>query len=177
MALYPIRHGTRQHSKVPLTAWTGGAGQGWSRGEPSSGAECGRGEPSPGADVAGVRPVPVQMWQGAQQTGRREIAAHQFEPQESDTPFARAPSAKISDVMIYGNGPVQMTGSRGSPRPHLHQDSVEPCHICAGTEPTMHGPRPTITGCLDTGYEEYAAQRRVRSVWRGRSAAERTGRW
>jgi hypothetical protein len=25
---------------------------------------CGRGEPGPGADVAGVSPVPVQMWQG-----------------------------------------------------------------------------------------------------------------
>ncbi len=25
---------------------------------------CGGGEPSPGADVAGVSPVPVQMWQG-----------------------------------------------------------------------------------------------------------------
>ena len=25
---------------------------------------CGRGGPSPGADVAGVSPVPVQMWEG-----------------------------------------------------------------------------------------------------------------
>jgi hypothetical protein len=25
---------------------------------------CGRGEPSPGTDVAGVSPVPAQMWQG-----------------------------------------------------------------------------------------------------------------
>jgi hypothetical protein len=29
---------------------------------------CGRGEPSPGADVAGVSPVPVQMWQGRGQS-------------------------------------------------------------------------------------------------------------
>jgi hypothetical protein len=25
---------------------------------------CGRGEPNPGTDVAGVSPIPVQMWQG-----------------------------------------------------------------------------------------------------------------
>jgi hypothetical protein len=34
------------------------------RGEPSPGVDAGRGEPSLGADVAGVSPVPVQMWQG-----------------------------------------------------------------------------------------------------------------
>ena len=27
-------------------------------------SQCGRGVPSPGADVAGVGPVPVQMWPG-----------------------------------------------------------------------------------------------------------------
>jgi hypothetical protein len=34
------------------------------RSEPQSRRRCGGGAPSPGADVAGVRPVPVQMWQG-----------------------------------------------------------------------------------------------------------------
>jgi hypothetical protein len=32
---------------------------------PYARCRCGRGEPSPGADVAGVSPVPVQMWAGA----------------------------------------------------------------------------------------------------------------
>jgi hypothetical protein len=32
---------------------------------------CGRGEPSPGADVAGVRPVPPQMWHGRARSRRR----------------------------------------------------------------------------------------------------------
>jgi hypothetical protein len=32
---------------------------------------CGRGEPSPGADVAGVRPVPAQMWPGRARSRRR----------------------------------------------------------------------------------------------------------
>jgi hypothetical protein len=36
-------------------------------GEQSRGT-CGEGEPSPGADVAGVEPVPVQMWQGRAQS-------------------------------------------------------------------------------------------------------------
>ena len=34
------------------------------RANAESRCRCGRGEPSPGADVAGVSPVPVQMWQG-----------------------------------------------------------------------------------------------------------------
>jgi hypothetical protein len=34
---------------------------GWAR----SRRRCGQGEPNPGADVAGMSPVPAQMWPGA----------------------------------------------------------------------------------------------------------------
>jgi hypothetical protein len=49
---HPDEHG------VPLPKFVRALG-----GEPQSRCRCGRGEPSPGSDVAGVSPVPVQMWQ------------------------------------------------------------------------------------------------------------------
>ena len=38
------------------------------KGEPSPGSDAGVDEPSPDVDVAGVGPVPVQMWQVATDT-------------------------------------------------------------------------------------------------------------
>jgi hypothetical protein len=43
---------------------------------------CGRGEPSPGADVAGVSPVPVQMWQGV-----RPVPVQMWQGLEERKPF------------------------------------------------------------------------------------------
>ena len=46
-------HATYQVRPLPAQTWPGRV---------QSRRRCGRGEPSPGADVAGVSPVPAQMW-------------------------------------------------------------------------------------------------------------------
>ena len=59
---------------------------------------CGGGEPSPGADVAGVSPVPVQMWRGEPSPGADVAGRAQSRRRcgRGLAPMARGPSARPS---------------------------------------------------------------------------------
>ena len=84
-------------------------------GRVQSGRRCGRGESSPGADVAGLRPVPVQMWAGR----------------------AQHPTTSAMTALNLANSSSSRTRLESAAedfRSHtLHRDSAQPAHICTGT--------------------------------------------
>ncbi len=96
----------------------------------------GRGEPSPGADVAGVSPVPVQMWQGRAQSRRR---------------CGRGEPSPGADVWTgVSPVPVQMCGQgRAQSRCRCDETRTWPMHVtgrmpCAGSRRTFRSASTAI---------------------------------